>query len=392
MKYCYFCGAGLQDNMLFCPSCGKRFFDAEARVEEQSAENKTVTMNIDYKNETPTIEMAKQTKQKSKKRSLGWLIACILIIVAISSVIIIQNGQNEIDEICNSVLYLELYDDSDLRIGSASGFIIKDGTTLVTNYHVIEGSYYIVAKTADGQKSTVADKVLAYDKSLDLAILKCDQNLGISPIPLGDSDAIQQGDKVYAIGYPLGLANTLSDGVISSLYEDNGVKTIQTTAAISSGSSGGVLLNKKGEAIGVTAASYEDGQNLNLAIPINYVKEIIDKSDATLFGLPQLINSAQCSIDDLQGTWIATAWCYQIEMTISATRVSVKCTTIDDNLNEGDLYYVPEDNCGTLVEKNGMFIIWWDNIVGQNDRSVVIEYTGDSLRLNCVYTNTFNRQ
>ena len=85
---------------------------------------------------------------------------------------------------------------------------------------------------------------------------------------------IEKGATVYAIGSPLGIQNTLSQGIISGRHSINGIETIQFTASISSGSSGGALLDEKGRVLGITFASYQDGQNLNLAIPI----ELLDKA------------------------------------------------------------------------------------------------------------------
>ncbi len=217
-----------------------------------------------------------------KKKALLWVIPVIalLAVAAILAVILLRDKQPEAEQDkaaklpAQSVLFLELYDKRGNMVGTGSGFLIKDGVTLVTNFHVINGVYRIRAYTADGEDYTRADEVLAFDRDLDLAILRCEDDLGCRPIPLGDSDKVEQGDKVVAIGYPLGQANTLSDGVVSALYRDNGVDIILTTAPISSGSSGGVLLNEDGNAIGVTTATYTDGQNMNIVIPIKYVKKL----------------------------------------------------------------------------------------------------------------------
>ena len=143
---------------------------------------------------------------------------------------------------------MEIYDASDAYAGSGSGFLINDDFTLVTNYHVIKDAYSMIAMAADGEHTVEVDTVLEYDEAADLAILKCSEKIGVSPLVLANSDRVKQGDPVYAVGYPLGIANTLSDGIVSSRYVDeNGVDLLQITAPISGGSSGGALLNETGQ-------------------------------------------------------------------------------------------------------------------------------------------------
>lgn len=181
-----------------------------------------------------------------------------------------------------AVFYIEVYDAKGTTISSGSGFFIDSQGIAVTNYHVIDGCYTAKITTSDTNKTYDVLGVYDYNKDQDWAILKVDGS-NFSYLPLNDSSSISGGETVYAIGSPLGLQNTISQGLISNSNrtEDN-MSYIQTTASISSGSSGGALINEYGYVIGITSASYMDGQNLNLAIPISYIKNFSQTTTKTL--------------------------------------------------------------------------------------------------------------
>ena len=112
----------------------------------------------------------------------------------------------------------------------------------------------------------------------DLVLLKISASQTAS-LSLGDSDKVEVGDSVFAIGNPQGLEGTFSQGIVSSIREIGSDKLLQITAPISPGSSGGPVLNSEGEVIGVSVATFRDGQNLNFAIPSNYLNALILKAD-----------------------------------------------------------------------------------------------------------------
>lgn len=180
-----------------------------------------------------------------------------------------------------AVFYIELYDNNGNAIASGSGFFIDTDGTAVTNYHVIEGTSSAYITTTNGKVYPV-ENILKYDEELDLAVItigKTDtQGDTITNFPfleMANSNNIKAGQVVYAIGSPKGLQNTISNGIISNTKQILGEHTyIQTTAAISRGSSGGALLNEYGEVIGVTSAGIETGENLGFVIPINAVNSI----------------------------------------------------------------------------------------------------------------------
>ncbi len=169
---------------------------------------------------------------------------------------------------------------------SGSGFIISEDGYIITNYHVIEGASSIKVTTYSGDSYDAT--VVGYDESNDIAVLKVNAT-GLSPAVIGDSDNMNVGDSVVAIGNPLGeLTFSLTSGAVSALNREvtlsNGVTMdlIQTDCAINSGNSGGALFNMYGEVVGITNAKYSSSSNseasidnIGFAIPMNRVYDIV---------------------------------------------------------------------------------------------------------------------
>jgi len=160
-------------------------------------------------------------------------------------------------------------------IAQGSGFFVSKDGLILTNYHVIaEGSSAIV-KLPDGAFYLV-DGMLASDKTRDIAVIKANgQNF--RTLALGNSDGVQVGQDVVAIGNPLSLESTVSNGIVSGIrtVKEEGGEFLQITAPISPGSSGGPLFNMEGEVIGITTMYLKGGENLNFAIPINDAKSLL---------------------------------------------------------------------------------------------------------------------
>ena len=172
-----------------------------------------------------------------------------------------------------SVLMLTCYDKEGNAVSSGSGFLAFEDGIIVTNYHVIEGiTGAIQANTEDGMYFDI-NEILCIDPAADVAILKTKARTRLDLLKLGSSSSLGKGSRVVAIGSPLGLLNTVSEGIYSGIIFDE-TDYILFTAAISSGSSGGALFNEDGEVVGVTAATYTEGQNLNLAVPIENVVKL----------------------------------------------------------------------------------------------------------------------
>lgn len=175
-----------------------------------------------------------------------------------------------------SVVLITTYDEYDTPLGQGSGFVVTKEGGVVTNYHVVEWCHDASIKFADGRTYQDVSLVMDYP-SHDIAIL-CIRSEGeqFAPVILGDSDRLEKGEPIVAIGNPHGLEGTISNGIVSGKREMEGVKLLQITAPVSSGSSGGALFNMKGEVIGITTlGSTWEAQNLNFAVPINSLKSMI---------------------------------------------------------------------------------------------------------------------
>ena len=170
-----------------------------------------------------------------------------------------------------AVFYMEVYDRSGNAFASGSGFFIDSNGTAVTNYHVIEGAHSAKILTADTNQVYDVQGVYDYSVTEDWAVIQVDGS-GFDYLKIGDSNTAVGGATIYAIGSPEGLDNTISEGLISNPSRVlDGVPYIQISAPISHGSSGGALINKNGDVIGITSAGFADGQNLNLALPISVI-------------------------------------------------------------------------------------------------------------------------
>jgi len=166
--------------------------------------------------------------------------------------------------------------------GLGTGFVIDKNGTILTNNHVVGDANVIVVRLSDERE--FQGKVVGTDPATDVAVVRIDAR-DVRPLPLGDSDAIDVGDWVVAIGNPYGLSHTVSAGIVSAkgrTKEDVQLDPagyydfLQTDASINPGNSGGPLLNLKGEVVGINSAIRGGGaQGIGFAIPINMVKQLL---------------------------------------------------------------------------------------------------------------------
>lgn len=290
--YCNKCGAEVPASVRYCHRCGAELPEAVRQRVQRADKRASFLKNIEGKTRGRWEKRRDAIREKQgslegkhaatgsrPKRRLIFpaILSCVIVLAIVIGAIVSYTGRDSgLQGKSESVLYLEAYDDKDEFLWNASGFLMDTPNTIVTNYHVIEDAYEIVAYTDDMQEYCSVFTILVYDEDADLAILWCDTPFSAAPLPLADSDLVKQGDKVYAIGYPLGMFNTMSDGIVSSVFAYDNIGIIQTTAAISPGSSGGALLNERGRVIGVTSATLVDGQNMNFAVASNTLRELYE--------------------------------------------------------------------------------------------------------------------
>ena len=187
--------------------------------------------------------------------------------------------------------------------GLGTGFLISDGGHLITNYHVVEGqtrvSVTVSRTTAQGRKKAEFKdvEIIAFDPRRDLALLRLDWNNDDRPIAEADRpphvvlsgpDDLAPGDLVFAVGNPLGLERTVTQGIVSSTTRTIGhLRFIQTDASINPGNSGGPLFNARGEVVGVACAGFTSFNGLAFGIPVEELRSFLKHRDAWLYDASQ---------------------------------------------------------------------------------------------------------
>jgi len=157
-----------------------------------------------------------------------------------------------------------------------TGFLVRKDGWVATNFHVVRGATEITVVLGDHREFPVVE-IMNANRLHDLVILRIDAR-DLPVLSLSDSDRVRPGDSVLAIGHPLGLEDTVSNGLISAVREVHaGLRVLQISAPIAPGSSGGPLFNDRGQVIGVATAVSTRGQNLNFGLPSNYVSELVNK-------------------------------------------------------------------------------------------------------------------
>lgn len=172
--------------------------------------------------------------------------------------------------------------------GSGSGFYLANNNIFITNYHVVEGHHNVAIE--DTNLHTFAAKVVLVNIEEDLAILISDEKINIDRnLTFGKLDDLKSRDEVFVLGFPFGMPYTETQGIVSSTKQlMNGKHYIQTDAPVNPGNSGGPLVNKAGEIIGITTAKFTDADNMGFAVPITVLEDLVkvyEKSKPTDFSI-----------------------------------------------------------------------------------------------------------
>jgi V8-like Glu-specific endopeptidase len=172
-----------------------------------------------------------------------------------------------------SVVMIQGQSDSSDIVGS--GFIVSRNGDVVTNLHVVRDMKVASVHLSDGRVFRSVE-VVATDERRDLAILQIPA-FDLPVLELGNSNAVTVGERLVVVGSPRGLEGTVTAGILSSVRESDGYKVLQTDAAVNPGNSGGPLVNNRGQVIGVVSFKLRSAEGLNFAIPINYVRGLLNK-------------------------------------------------------------------------------------------------------------------
>lgn len=185
-----------------------------------------------------------------------------------------MNAAAVLSDVSAAIVTVRGVDEAGMLLSQGSGFIMTPDGLVVTAWHVVAGAARAQVRLSIGAWFE-AEGLVAWDADADFAVLKVDGK-GLAVVPLGDSDAVDQGEAVLVVGTPLGLEQTASEGIVSAVREwSQRGRILQITAPISPGSSGGPLLNAKGEALGIVSFLMWGGQNLNFAVPVNQIKPAV---------------------------------------------------------------------------------------------------------------------
>jgi tetratricopeptide (TPR) repeat protein len=233
------------------------------------------------------------------------IIALVLAVVAAIGLDVFNSWslQRRIDHDLKAVATIHAFENGK-EISQGSGFFLNSHGLLATNFHVIKGASRILAKLSSGAFFEL-QSIRSIDEQADIAILQFDATETPAVMGLGNSDEIVIGDKVYTIGTPVGHEGTLSYGNISNPNQGG---FIQFTAPISPGSSGGGLFAENGFVIGITSAAMnilsgeqaKAAQNLNLAVPINKLKNVIEGGQHIVHGSPDFYYALGSMADNKQ--------------------------------------------------------------------------------------------
>jgi S1-C subfamily serine protease len=243
----------------------------------------------------PPAEIAKQPDKANRLPLIAGVGFVVLILIVVGVVFRLRNGSTSdttpsakasappvklttaqiAAKATPAVVVVENFNQDGVKTSQGSGYVYSADGIVVTNYHVIRGASSLSITVPSSGKVRV-EKILGYSPETDVAILQLPQPATAS-LETETTQAEKVGDHVVAIGAPLGLASTVSEGIISALRDGGGMHVIQTTASISPGSSGGPLLDDYGKVIGLTTAKVQNGENLNFVLSASHINDLVSR-------------------------------------------------------------------------------------------------------------------
>jgi hypothetical protein len=249
----------------------------------------------------------------------------------------------------NVISTVTIYTDA----GQGSGFFIAPNI-IATNYHVVKDAYDIQCKIVNSDAFYDCD-VIMYDEDHDLALCRTSLNRRVVKF---SRTPVRIGQQLFVIGSPIGLEATFSEGRVSNILENDGF--FQMTAAISPGSSGGPVFNEKGELVGISTASITVGQSLNLAVPIEYLQELINR--AGIMNTPSIVTggkSTESYSPKSSSNYTYTDPDYRFEVFLARKdnlALSLDYLTTIDNSTCFYFNYEPHDKDKVLIKSGDVFV------------------------------------
>ena len=291
MKVCPACKVRYSDNARYCSICGNNLVVEPEEEQEISKKGINITLLLKlgiliisilfivgsilvYLSSGPSkhLTLYKQGKgeniEKSKKET------------QVSSEMTSDGYARLIKKVQPAIVTIHTFDRAGEEKSLGSGFLINDKGHLITNYHVLKDSYYAIIKFSDGKETKIyTDKAIGIDRKADLVKIHVKPTTPqINFLKIADS-LPEVGERIVVVGSPLGLEQTVTDGVVSGVRQVDDLKFIQISAPISPGSSGGPVVNMKGEVVGVSTFILKGGQNLNFAIPASKILVLGEKEE-----------------------------------------------------------------------------------------------------------------
>ena len=313
------------------------------------------------------------------------LVTCLLAIVGVRG----SFAQLDVSAVvtkCNpAVVLVRVLNNQESLIGTGSGFVVAPGL-IATCYHVVAGGATVRVKTNDRIEYPVAD-VVASNRALDIAILKVDKIDQITPLKLRQISDVKAGEAAIAMGSPLGLEGCVTTGVVSAVREMGDWGTvIQTSAPISSGNSGGPLLDAEGQVMGMVQFTLVKGQNVNFAIPATTIAELIEKAKSSANSNDVGATKAGSTIELLQPKGMLPLQSAYMKLKVPKNepysvalpgRIRYKVSSIKVSAGDKPLYQVDkrENITPATYWVSDMGSVWVDKSFVKKEIKVSYEYT-----------------